>query len=167
MPAKRRKNYKVARKNNPRVYGGGILGDVWKGIKKAAKFVKKHRGISRGAKIWQSLGLPGSRYAKKVGRFAGKHGYGKKRIGRKPGPKRKGRKPGPKRGRRRKGIGTSRAGGSLKRAGGSLKRAGMGRKLRAGTGTRQSGTSIRRAGGRKLRVGYGKKPRRRTKRVYP
>jgi len=158
MPAKRRKNYKVARKNNPRVYGAGILGDVWKGIKKAAKFVKKHKGISRGAKIWQSLGLPAGKMIGKYGKIAGRHGFGKKRRGKKPGPKRG----------RRKGIGLKRAGAGTSRAGGALKRAGTGHKMRAGYGTRQAGGKLRAGYGTRRAGGARAKPKpRRTKRVFP
>jgi len=103
-------------------------------LRKIGRFAKKHKIISKGSKIWSSMGLPGSKYVSKAGKFAGKYGYGKKRRKaprkalRKAPRKRIGRKPGPK---KRRGYGVLRAGAGIRRAGAGITQAG-GRGKRGG-----------------------------------
>jgi hypothetical protein len=108
-PRKKTKKRVVKRRVRRRVKGKGIFGDIKKGIMKAGRFLKKHKVISRGANIWGKAGLPFAEQAKKVGKYAGKAGFGM----RKKAPYRK-----------IKGGGLRQSGGNLGRAGGALVRAG-------------------------------------------
>lgn len=102
--------------------GGSLWGSISKGLRSMARFAKKHKVLSRGAKVYSMTGLPYGGYVSKAGRVAGKAGYGKKRkVGR---PRKCGCK--------KKGGGLTRGGGGLKRSGGGLKRSGSGVRRKTG-----------------------------------
>ncbi len=70
----KRTKKKVKRKAPKRnQQGDGIFGDIAKGFKKANKFLRKHKVISKSGKALDIFGVP---YAGKVGNIAGQYGYG-------------------------------------------------------------------------------------------
>ena len=74
---------KVVRKTAPRrrraLQGGSIFSGIGKALKGVAKFIKKHRILSRAGSVGSMLGIP---YVGTAGKVASMAGYGrKKRIG--------------------------------------------------------------------------------------
>jgi len=122
MPYKRTtKRRVVRRKRRTGQQGKGIFGDIFRGIKKGVKFLRKHKVLSKGAKYYGMSGMPGSRIVSGYSAKLRKKGFGLRSSGGRR-VKYKGKKPGPKRGRKR-GAGLRRSGGAgLVRSGGTRTR---------------------------------------------
>lgn len=140
MPYKRKttKRRVVRRKRRTGQKGKGIFGDIYKGIKKGVKYLRKTKILSRGANAYGKFGfLPYSSLAKGAAPILTKAGFGLRSGGGRRIAAYRGRGKGkPKKRGRKKGSGLRRGGGGLVRSGGvrTRKTRVMGRKPQCGRG---------------------------------